>query len=216
MGAPEIGGTVGEHTVSIFASEHFSEDGRGSRRLTAIEVSLNSIMPIVGGVASGGMIPILKLLKLKQEYRPEHPEWNRAYLAAASNRYVMQEYMSDARVTALCELMKIKHSWAMFVFKDDAMLLRLDTPDPLDKPAKVDKLIKHMVDVAKVLELQPGESGRLKSDAVKSAAKDVSLDVDDEALEQAGTSFELEDDQKSEGSSEEGAESASVSENEKS
>lgn len=214
MGSPEVAGTIEDHTVTIFSSEHISPNARGTRKLTAIEVSLNSIMPIVGGVASGGMIPILKLLNLKQEYTPKHPDWNKAYVAAGSNRYVLEAYLSDARVAALCSLMQMKHAWVILVFRGDAMLLRVDMPDPLDNPSKVDKIIKQMVDVAKILELQAGESNRLKSEEVKSAAKNVALEVDAAVIDNAAGSFELED----EGGDQENKsapESASISENEK-
>ncbi len=210
MGSPEVTGTIDDHTVTIFSSEHVSPDARGSRKLTAIEVSLNSIMPIVGGVASGGMIPILKLLNLKQEFYPKHPDWNKAYVAAGSNRYVLEAYMSDERVGALCSLMQIKNAWLILVFRGDAMLLRIDMPDPLDNPSKVDKIIKQMVDVAKILELKAGESKRLKSEEVKSAAKNVALEVDDAAMNDAGNTFELEEDQ--ENKSGEDSEASSVNE----
>lgn len=191
MMSPEVQGTIGEHTVHIFSSEHVAEDIRGSRKLTAIEVSLNSVMPVTGGVASGGMIPILKSLDLKQEYTPKHDKWNKSYVAAGNNRYVLEAYLSNERLEALCDLMALRNVWFILVFKDDAMLLRVDTPDPLDEASDVDKLVKQMLAAAEVLELQSGESRHLKDAEVKSATKSVALDVDDDAFASGG--FELED-----------------------
>lgn len=193
MMSPSLQGSIGDHTVDVFSSEHLVEDARGSRKLTAVEVSLNSVMPVTGGVASGGMIPILKGLDLKQEYFPKFKAWKKSYVAAGANKGVLAAYLSDARLEALCGLMEIKNAWVILVFKDEAMLLRVDTPDPLDSAAALDKVVKQMLAAAKLLELKAGESERLKSEEVKAAAKNISLAVDDEAMDGAGSSFELED-----------------------
>lgn len=201
MNASEVSGVVDEHTISIFTSEHIAEDIRGSRKLTALEVNLNSTMPIFGGVASGGMVPILQGLRLKQQYRPDdHAGWNESYIAAADNRTVLQSYLTPERLDALCDLMTLPNVWVMFIFRDERMLLRVDTADPLDNPAKVDSLVKTMLKVANVLELKPGESKRLKKEEAKSMTRDLSLEVDEKAFEESAE-IELEDDQEEKGGS---------------
>ncbi len=194
MDTPELSGVVGDHAVSLFASEHVNEDARGSRKLTAIEVSLNSVMPVGGGMASAGMVPILKSVGFKTEYLPKHKAWKKSYMACADNKHVLASYFNDERVEALCSLMAIENNWVILIFKDEAMLLRVDTPDPLCHPKDLDKIIKKMVNVAQVLELKKGESKLLKSEEVKAASKDIELEVDDDILD-APSSLMLEDDE---------------------
>lgn len=194
MNSPEMQGAIGDHTVSVFTSEHISPDIRGSRKLTAIEVSLSSTMPVSGAVASGGMVPLVKELGLKQELRPKYDAWNPAYIAACNNRHVLSSYLNDTRLEALCGLMKDRMNWVIFVFRDEAMLLRVDTVDPLDNPKKLDDLIKAMLNVAKALELKPGEGKRLKSEMTKTISKNVELDVDDQSMEIAADALQLEED----------------------
>lgn len=191
--SPSISGVMGDHAVSLFASEHFSEDARGSRKLTAIEVNLNSVMPVGGGIASGGMIPILKTVQFKTEFLPKYKKWKKSYIACSDNKSIASEYLNDERARALCDLMKIENSWVILIFKDDAMLLRVDTPEPLHDPKELDKIIKKMVAVAEVLELKKGELKRLKSVEVKSASQGIELEVDDEELD-APSALSLEDD----------------------
>ncbi|MGB0719143.1 MAG: hypothetical protein ACPGRX_01635 [Bdellovibrionales bacterium] len=189
---PEMSGTIGDHTISFFSSEHANVNARGSRKLTAIEINLNSRMPTFGGVASGGMVPIMKELNLKQEYRPKHKAWNKSYIAAANNRAVLQAYLTDARVGALCDVMAVKNAWVILIFRDESMLLRVDTPDPLDSPAKIDALVKQMLATAEVLELKKGESEILKSEAVQSVVKSAGLEIDEAAFD-APIGLELEE-----------------------
>ena len=193
MDAPELSGVMGEHTVSLFASEHVSEDARGVRKLTAIEVNLNSTMPVGGGVASNGMIPILKTMRFKVEHMPKHKQWKKAYVASCDNRNAMRAYLTDERVKALCGLMAIPNSWVILIFKGDAMLLRIDTADPLHDPKRLDQMIKKVVGVVEVLELKKGERERLKSESLKAETKDIELDVDEDVLD-SPSALTLEDD----------------------
>ncbi|MGH1397814.1 MAG: hypothetical protein ACRBCT_01215 [Alphaproteobacteria bacterium] len=190
MQSPEVQGVIDNHRVSVFTSEHMVDNARNNRKLMAIEVNLNSVMPVAGGVASGGLVSVLKSMELKQEYAPKHERWNKAYVAMADSRGVMSRYLTDARVEALAGLMGLKHAWVILAFRDDKMLLRIDTADPLDSAAALDKIVKAMLAAAEALELGSGESKVLKSDAVKAEAQAVSLEVDDEALDVGGLQLE--------------------------
>ncbi|MFK7839698.1 MAG: hypothetical protein AB8B83_05150 [Bdellovibrionales bacterium] len=194
MSGPELNGVMGDHTVGVFTSEHVSADARGSRKLTAIEVNLNTSMPIDGGIASGGMIPILKSLRFKNELFPKHKAWKKSYVASASHKGVLASYLTDERIEALCKLMEIPNSWVILVFKDDVILLRVDLADPLHNAKKLDHRIKTVLKAAKVCELSSGEQKRLKSDALKVEAQGIELDVDDSDLD-APVGLLLEDDE---------------------
>ena len=190
---PVISGVVDGYTVSCFASEHSRQDARLSRKLTAIEVKLNSIMPFDGGVANGGMVEILKILELKHNFVPDFADWNKEYIAQGTNKAMMKAYMNDKRLKALCDLFQEKHSWVIFVFKEDACLLRIDTPDPLVHPKTMDALIKKMVDCAQSLELEKGEVSILEKAEFEVEASKIELEVDDKVLDEA-SSLTLEED----------------------
>jgi len=191
MQSPDVQGVVGDHRVTIFTSEHSHESVRSSRKMTAIEVNLNSEMPIAGGAASGEMIEILKGMALKQEFVPKHEDWTKAYVCMADSRQVMERYLNDDRLEALTKLMRRKHTMVILAFREDKMLLRIDTADPFDSAAAVDKVVKAMLSVAVVLELGSGESKVLKSDAVRLEAEAISLEVDEEVM--GASALQLED-----------------------
>lgn len=191
--APEISGTIGNHTISVFSGEHMADDARRARKLMAAEVQLSGVMPIEGGVASGGHVDIVQSLGFKEEIRPKHPGWDKSWIASSSNKHVLESYLTPERLDALTSLMKIKSAWVILIFRDDVMLLRLDTPDPLDSGQKLDRLMKKMLQVADTLELQKGEDSRLKEEAAKTPTQAVSLEVSEDDL--AGSAFQLEEDE---------------------
>jgi hypothetical protein len=179
-----------DYTVSLFTGEHVSADARGTRKLTAVEVSLSSKMPFNGGIGSGSMVPIIRNLRLKEEVRLSHSAWNKDYIAASDNRPGLETYLTTERLDALTNLMKTKNSSAILIFKDNVMLLRLDLPDPLDNAEKIDRLLKMMTKAASALELNPDEDKKLKAAVAQKPAREVSLNMPEGA---PGLQLEIED-----------------------
>ena len=194
MESPEVDGSFEDYKLSFFTGEHINADLRGVRKLTAVEISLQSVMPIEGGAASGGMVPFLKELGFKSEIQPDHEQWNKSYIVAGSHYHVLKAYFTDERVEALSKLMKIKNSWVIFIFRNERMLLRLDTPNPLASVQNMDKVASMMVKVAKVLELSADEAKKLKAEEARSVSKESSLALDDSDID-ASSSIELEEDE---------------------
>lgn len=194
-------GVVDDYKMSFFSSEHVSYDVRGSRSLTAIEITLNSVFPVDGAIASGGMVPLVKALEFKSESRPKYEKWNKSYIASADNKFVLNAYLTDERLDVLTRLMKVKNAWIIFIFKNDTMLLRVDIADPLTSPEQLEKMKEMMVKAGQILELKKGESKRLKSEETRSDAKDISLEVDEEELEKV-SALQLEEDHEGDDSEE--------------
>ena len=194
MESPDISGAFGEHKISFFTSEHLNKDARGIRKMMAIEVGLNSEMPFEGAIASGEMIPIIKNIGFGFEVRPEHKAWSRSYIATGDSKRALEAYLKDDRIQALCKLMKIQNSWVVFIFRKGQVILRIDTPNPLDSSEKLEKISALMVKIAKVLELDTGEFKALKAEANKTAEKAASAVLDDSGVDDVG-GLSIEDDE---------------------
>lgn len=197
MASPEMSGTVDGRAVNFLIGEHISPDGRSSRKLSAVEVQLLSRMPFEGGVASGIMVSLIQSMRLKEEINPNHPKWDKNYIAAATSGYALESYLTPERLEALTSMMKIRNGSTILIFRGDMVLLRFDTPDPLDTKEKLSKILAKMSETAKLLELKGGEEGRLKADAARTPVKAVNLQVDERDFKES-SGFALEDDQSSE------------------
>jgi hypothetical protein len=192
--SPEINGTVDGYTIGVFSSEHISQDVRGSRRLTAIEVGLQSRLPFAGSVGSGGMVGLVQRQSYSDEVRPDHKSWSTAYVARAASGQALESYLNPARIEALTSLMKMKNAWVIFIFQTKDTLLRIDTPDPLDKPEKIEKAVRKMIEVAKALELESGEKEILEKTATEARRKPKTKALDAKDIEVSPPTFELEED----------------------
>ncbi len=193
METPSINGVVDGYNVTIFASEHSELDARTEKRLTAIEVSLHTGLPVPCAVASAGMVPIVEGLRLNQEYKPAIKGWDDSYVIRTNDRALSQYYFEGGRMEKVINLMQIDKAWVILIFLDETGLLRLDTPLPIDNPKEMDILVKQMINVAKALELKAGEDKDLLRKRMQSAKESPVLDIDDDLLSD-DIGFELEDD----------------------
>ncbi len=192
MNSPHINGVYKNFTIGIFTSEHPSGDGSATRKLTAIEVEMNSRLPMAGAVGSGGMVPIVQSLEFSEEYKPDSKDWNQEYIIRCDSRRMMAEYLTPARLQALSSMMKRKNTWLIYLFKPQGTILRIDTPEPYDTLARLEKVINSLIALAETLELASGEPARLATVKAQRDAQS-SIDIDDEKI--AAISFELEDEE---------------------
>lgn len=190
---PSLNGAIDGYKVSVFASEHSELDARSQRRLTAIEISMHSGLPLQGAVASGGMVTVIEGLDMHQEFRPEHPKWDNSFVIRTQSNAMMQSYLTQERLDKLTALMARDKVWVVFISVDEeTSLLRLDTPRALDDPKALDELVKALLEVAKTLELNKGEGKRLLKTSKASKEAGPRLDVDDDFLHD-DIGFELEE-----------------------
>lgn len=180
MASPEMGGEIEGYKFSFFTSEHGAQDLRGTRKMTAVEITLHSAMPLDGAVASGGMVQLVKSLGFNAEVQPRHESWNPACIAAGSNRFSLLAYLSDERVAALSKLMKARNVWVILIFRNDVTLLRIDMPGALETVEKLDKVEKVLLAAAQILELKRGEAGRLKAAETEGLVRESALMLEDD------------------------------------
>jgi len=191
--APEMNGTIKDYSISFFTSEHIVVEGRSTRKMTAIEVNLQSKMPVDGAIASGKMVDIIREgFQGYEEYRPKLKGWSKDYIALGESKAVLAEYLSEDRWKALKALLDMKGTWVTLLFKTGVTILRIDTPYPLDSLKMLESTTKKMLSAAKELELKAGESAHLKSREVLKSSQAVSLELDDDG---AAPAFELEEDE---------------------
>ena len=193
MSSPQVNGMYKGYAVGIFTSEHETERGGTNRKLTAIEVEMDSRMPIEGAIGSGGMVRVVQSLGYSDEFKPEYDFWSTEYIIRCEDKRVLTRYLDKDRARALADLMEKKNTWVIFIFKGADTVLRIDTPSPFDKLEKLTDTIDEMVEIAKILELRKGESGNLTSVKMRKEAASVHVDVDEDELSFIG--LELEEDE---------------------
>ncbi|MGH1456992.1 MAG: hypothetical protein ACRBDI_09445 [Alphaproteobacteria bacterium] len=190
---PSLSGAIDGYKVSVFASEHSELDQRSQRRLTAIEVSLHTSLPVSAAFASGGMVSVVEPIDLNHEYKPSLKEWDDSYIIRTQDNKVVEHYFDDERAETLISLMKKDKAWVVLLFLSDSGLLRFDTPLPFDNPKELDEIVKSLISAAKIMDLRKGESESLLRKRSNSVGTNEIVDID-EGLLIDNVGFELEDD----------------------
>jgi len=191
---PVINGVVDGYSVSMFASEHSELDERSKRRLTAIEVNLQTTLPFSVAVASGGMVHIVSLMNFRHEYKPNIKGWDDSNALQTNDLKLSQAYFTEDRLNKIINLMKINKAWIVLLFTEEQGILRLDTPLPVDSPKEIDVLIKQLINVAKALELKKGEDKDLIRQSQRKEQAESVIEIDDDLLGD-DVGLELEDEE---------------------
>lgn len=191
MQGPEMEGLIDGFKYSFFTSEHMTNDMRSTRKLSAVEVTLKSKMPMDGGVASGSMVTVLSEIAFRDEVKPVYEGWNKTYMASSDNAMMLEAYLTPERLDVLTRLMKIKNVWVIFAFKNDMTLLRIDTSNPMTSLEQMEKLVKVLGKAANVLELSKGEEKTLSAAKAREIEHKNTIQIEEAA---GGLSLELEED----------------------
>lgn len=172
LNPPQMNGLYKGYEIALFPSEHQTTDSRGLRKLTAIEITLKRPMPCNGAIGTGGMVNLIQDLPFPEEIRPEASWWDRSAIIKTDAPLLLETYLSAERLKAFAALGRVKNIWMIFIFKGKDTILRIDTPDPLETAAKIEKILRMMLETARVIELAPGETERLQqAQKTKQAAK---------------------------------------------
>lgn len=190
--SPEVSGIFKGYTITVFGSEHPTDDQRSTRKLSAVEILLKTKLPMDFAFGSGGMVPLIRDLEFTDEIKPNQSEWRDEYIASSSNTSAFQAYATLERVKALGAMMGMKNSWVIFIGRNNETLLRLDTPDPFESRGRIQKLAENMIKVAKVLELKEGEAERLGRQKVTDDRQQNTLAAPEEVPEGIGLELEEE------------------------
>ncbi len=191
LSSMEVSGTIDGFGVALFTSEHILPKQRTEQKLSAIEIELQSEMPIEGAIGSANMVPIIQGLDFKNEFTPKHKRWDTSYIVRTDVLAGIDIYLTEERLKVLTSLMAQKLASVILIFKNDTMILRLDTHDPLETVEKVEALVLRLIKAAKIFELEEGEGRRLMMKKEK-AERMISIK---ENPEDAGLSLELEEDE---------------------
>lgn len=202
MVSPEIHGVYQGYPIGVFTSEHIIAEGRSERKMTAIEIEMESRMPVSGALGSKGMVPIIQTLEYSDTYQPNNAKWNVENLIRCDDKKVLEAYLTDARLEALNRVLERKNDWGLFIFKGNDTILRIDTPDPLEGAKDLQEIVDLLISVAKVLELNKGEDKTLLAYSTQRAAtRNHRLDVEEETFTEK-SAFELEDEDEVDGEAE--------------
>jgi hypothetical protein len=156
--SPVVTGNIGTYTISLQSEAVTTNDSRGQRYNTVIEVALRKGMPIPGAIGTVTMAPIIyTLTTLNEDVKIDDPEWDNQWVIRTVDKEQLICYLTPARREAIKKLFKMKIISGLFVFDRNDAVFRIETVDPLHNADKVEKVFKAILPQMETFIPVPGE-----------------------------------------------------------
>lgn len=140
--------------LTISSDPQVDEDYRGRRFMTTIQLDMHFAMPTDGVIGSPGLRRFVNSLALPEEFVPsKNSGWNDKAMIKAQEAEKLDAYFTRERTQAINSLMLIKGVNVLIVFNAREMLLRFETPDPMDDAERLSRLVNKIIDVSEVLKV---------------------------------------------------------------
>lgn len=158
--SPGVRGDLSGYEFVMYSEQQPTNDVRGHRFRTVIQLTLPSGMPTAGLVASPGLRDFADQLDLPETVKPDYAGWKKDALIRARDAGALKRYLSDDRLNALSKLIAMRNAELTFIFDQNETYLRIETPDPLHEPDKIRRMAKHLVTQARRLDITRDKSAR--------------------------------------------------------
>lgn len=153
--SPIVRGTYRGFYTMLFSEEQPTNDQRGRRFRTIIQMELPGGMPIDGVIVSRDNHTFANNLQdLVEVYAPDFPGWDNGILIRSRNTELLKPYFTDERYRSLISIMTIKSIAAILIFDTNSTYLRFETADPMSDAGKLERMISKIADQAQVLALK--------------------------------------------------------------
>lgn len=153
--SPAMRGSLRGFMTTIFSEEQVTEEAKGRKFRTVVQMELAGGMRTQGVVTSPELRPFAAIMRLKIDVLPDLPEWNKGIVFQAGVPELLSGYLTPERVKLLNTIMSSKNIGCIFVFNETETMLRFETPDPLDDPEKVERFMTKALETARILSPSP-------------------------------------------------------------
>ena len=140
-------------------------------------------MPTDGVIASRYFTPFVGDLNLPKKWKlPKEMKWDEEPIARAGVAARLKTFLTDDRLRALEVVANIKKSNFVFIFDETEGYLRVESPDPLDDGARMDKIVHKLYSIAHILAVKDEEIEGFNELAGREEAIDAfdAMDSDDD------------------------------------
>ncbi len=154
---PVVSGMVKGYKITFFTDSLRTQDVRGRRFVTTIEIEMGDGMPTVAALATQDYAEFLSPLRLPLSWQPPGEEWQKNYIIKTRSIDRLTRYLTKARLKVLSDLFAMKNAATLYFFDEQTCILRIETPDPLRDPDRMERIAKRIYSAVDTLLLTPEE-----------------------------------------------------------
>lgn len=148
MASPTMRGRVGDHFLSFFTGQEQTNDARGQRFVTIIEIDLRCGLPTAAAIGTAQTRTFVNALRLEFDFVPPpgtEDVWSPDYVGRTRSADKLKAYMTRERMAVLHSLFQMKNAVVLFFFDELDSLIRIETNDPLRDDKKIEKIVNRLL-----------------------------------------------------------------------
>lgn len=151
MSSPIVSGQYQGYMLTLYTGVQQTDDIRGQRFVTVIELQFGKGMPTGAAIATREFSGFISGLIFDKDYKPALAEWQEEYIARTRDLKNLDAYFTKQRQQVLCKLFGMRNSAALFFFDELEAVLRVESSDPLREINHLEKIIKQIKSAADTL-----------------------------------------------------------------
>jgi len=191
MQSPSITGRIKNFKISLYTTFQKTNDVRGQRFVTVIELEMGPGMPTAAVIATEEYQGFVETLKMDETLVPDFKDWSSSYLIRTKSRDKLAAYLTPERLELIHSLFSMSNAFSLLFFDELECVLRIETTDPLRKPDNMEKITKRIIAIA--TKLWPTEEERSGIAATISPAAIVQPGIVLDVPVNSGLTLELEE-----------------------
>jgi len=152
--SPTLGGVYNGFEVDVFSDQPISGKFREGGARTIFQLSLPAPMPTQGAMGSMVFKNFIDGLTVQEKFLGEGDlALGKDIYNKVKSKELLAPYMTKERVAALNAVLNIKTSPAIFLFSPNETLLRIESADPFEDAARLEKFLTKLTDAAKIISI---------------------------------------------------------------
>jgi len=176
--SPVMRGRLDAFAISLYTSARETNDVRGQRYMTVLEIELGKGMPTGAAISVPQLSFMTENLAFAETFSPDSPGWKPEYVIRARDVEKLKAYLTSERLKTLSAIFSIKGCSALFIFDELEAVLRLETSDPMINAEKLDKMVGQLIVACRKLALTPDEKSAAAASATALPAVSVATAPD--------------------------------------
>lgn len=162
LDSPSLSGSIGAYGFGLYSEEQKTQDTRGQRFNTVLEIALRQGLPTTGALGTIDVLDFAQPLNLVQSLVPQDADWDQDWVVRARNIRVVEKYLTPSRLEIFKKIFRMKVVSAFFIFDGQDAILRVATADPLNNKARLEKIVKGLISQIEPLIVGPEEFAQLR------------------------------------------------------
>ena len=168
LSSPVLSGSIGAYGFGLYTEEQRTNDTRGQRFSTILEIALRHGLPVTGAMGTQTMIPLIQTLRMDQSVVPQDKDWDPSWMIRTRHAGMVEKFLTPARIEIIKKIFRMKVLSAFFIFDEQDAVLRIETADPLNDSQRLEKIVKSLILQAEGLIVKAEERALLEG-VVRSA-----------------------------------------------